>query len=424
MKLLWYAMCSLFITQTKVKGCIYDGFKVYELTSKIHSSALDLYRMVKNESQYVLLSGRGTIVMVHPEAQAEFLYLLENNQWEHRVLNQDVGLDLSNAFETNRNLSNLYPYKGHAGTDRYYTFDEINRYIEDLAQQYPSRVFVKTVGKSYEGRTMKTIRITNGDGRANKNVILIDGGIHAREWIAHAAVLYAIGELSNNYQKHAQLLQDYDWVILPVVNPDGYEFTQLSADNRFWRKTRQPINESCIGTDGNRNFDFHWNETGAYWDPCSTIYPGPKAFSEPETIVMRDLIQSLAGRGKMYLTLHSYGQYILYPYGYTNALPVTWRDLEEVARAGANAIMEATGTRYKVGCSGSSIYPIAGASDDYAFNAGFPISFTMELPPGGANKFDPPASDIDRLVKEAWVGIEAMARKVIQKYPLKESTVL
>jgi len=41
----------------------------------------------------------------------------------------------------------------------------------------------------------------------------------------------------------------------------------------------------------------------------------------------------------------------------------------------------------------------------------------MELPFGGTG-FDPPASDIDSIVKETWVGIAAMARKVIQKYPL------
>ncbi|KAH8302212.1 hypothetical protein KR044_004077, partial [Drosophila immigrans] len=343
---------------------------------------------------------------------------MKNNNWNHTISNDDVGLDLRNAFETNRKLSLTFPYEGQVGTDRYYKFEEINLYIEELAERYPSRVEVKTVGKSYEGRSLKTIRITNGDGRLNKQVIFVDGGIHAREWIAHASVLYAISELANNHQTHAELLQDYDWIILPVVNPDGYEFTHLSPDNRFWRKTRQPISDRCIGTDGNRNFDFHWNETETILDPCSITYPGPKAFSEPETIVVRDLIHSLADRGKMYLTMHSYGKYIIYPYGYTKALPATWPDLDEVARAGANAIVEATGTRFKVGCSGSAIYPISGSSDDYAFNAGFPIALTMELPPGGANKFDPPASDIDRLVKEAWVGIAAMARKVIQKYPL------
>jgi len=102
----------------------------------------------------------------------------------------------------------------------------------------------------------------------------------------------------------------------------------------------------------------------------------------------------------------------------SRGVPDTVADLHEVAAEGQNAILEATGTEYLIGPSTTTInYAAAGASDDYAFNAGFPISFTMELPAGGTG-FDPPASDINHLVKETWVGIAAMARRVIQKYPL------
>ncbi len=85
---------------------------------------------------------------------------------------------------------------------------------------------------------------------------------------------------------------------------------------RFWRKTRKPIG-SCIGTDPNRNFDFHWGEVGAPAQPCSDTFRGEKAFSEPETIALRDLMHSIRNECKFYLTLHSYGQYLIYPWGYT-----------------------------------------------------------------------------------------------------------
>ncbi|KAH8398787.1 hypothetical protein KR222_003919, partial [Zaprionus bogoriensis] len=397
-------------------------FKVYELNTKGRSSdSLDLVELVKNESYYEVFSSDGASarVMVHPEAQVEFVGLLDEQSLSYKVVNRDVGLTLRRQFETNRNLRNWFPYNGRLGTERFYTHDEINQYLEQLAQLYPSRVLVKTVGKSYEGRWLKTIRITNGDGRANKNVILMDAGFHAREWIAHAAAIYAIGELVENHEAYAQLLLDYDWIILPVVNADGYAYTHQSADTRLWRKTRQPNSSgSCIGTDPNRNFDFHWNETGASPNPCSETYAGPKAFSEPEAVVVRDLIHGLADRGKMYLTVHSYGNYLLHPWGYVDAVPDNAADLDEVGRAGADAIKAATGTVYSVGGSTALLYAAAGASDDYAYQAGFPISFTMELPAGGENGFDPPASDIDRVVKETWIGIQAMGKKVTEKYPL------
>ncbi|XP_017009388.2 carboxypeptidase B1 [Drosophila takahashii] len=418
------ALSCLSFSDGLQKSNKYEGFKIYQLSSKARSVALEeaLSELVKNASYYEVFpgfkGGNSAKVMVHPDEQVNFVKLMDDNNVDYDILNRNVGLTLSRQFETNRMLRQWFPYNGRLGTERYYSHDEINQYIEDLAGKYPTRVFLKTVGKSYEGRWLKTITITNGDARRNKNVILVDGGFHAREWISPAAAVYLIDQLVNNSQENADLLQDFDWVILPVVNPDGYEYTQLSADTRMWRKTRRPSSNDCIGTDPNRNFDFHWNEEGASLDPCDNTYAGAKAFSEPEALVVGDLIHSYVGRGKFYLTLHSYGSLILYPWGWTAAVPDTVEDLDEVAQEGKNAILEATGTVYTAGPSTTTInYAAAGASDDYAFNAGFPISFTMELPAGGTG-FDPPASDIDHIVKETWVGITAMARRVIKKYPL------
>lgn len=100
-------------------------------------------------------------------------------------------------------------------------------------------------------------------------------------------------------------------------------------------------------------------------------------------------------------------------------MPDTWPDLHEVAMTGYNAILDATGTNYTVGSSTNVLYIAAGASDDYAFYSGFPISFTMELTCGGPNRFDPPPSEIDAIVKETWIGIKAMGLKVVDKYPLQ-----
>ncbi|KAH8322419.1 hypothetical protein KR067_004376 [Drosophila pandora] len=407
------------------KTNIYEGYKVYEVSTQARSAdnGLFLSELAKNQTYYEVLPGSkgrtSARVMVHPEEQLNFVQLMAHRSVSYEVVNHNVGLTLSRQFEENRMLRQSYPYNGRLGTERYYTHSEINQFIEDVAKENPRRAFIKTVGKSYEGRLLKTITITNGDSRRNKNVILVDGGFHAREWISPATVVYLINQLVYNLEENADLLEDYDWVILPVVNPDGYEYTQISEDTRLWRKTRKPSSSECFGTDPNRNFDYHWRESGASDDPCSDTYAGSKPFSEPEALVVSDLIRTYSDRGQMYLTLHSFGPMILYPWGWIDEVPETVDDLDEVAKAGYEAILEATGTVYKYGPSTTTInYAAAGASDDYAFNEGFPISFTMELPPGGRDGFDPPASDIDRLVKESWVGISAMARRVVTKYPL------
>jgi hypothetical protein len=107
------------------------------------------------------------------------------------------------------------------------------------------------------------------------------------------------------------------------------------------------VNGPCVGIDLNRNFGFHWNgklksnhfnycqitdeyllkkwvhntEGGAAGNGCDNTYHGPSAFSEDESANVRDAILSVADRTKAYLTIHSYGQYWLTPWGYTTDLP-------------------------------------------------------------------------------------------------------
>lgn len=216
---------------------------------------------------------------------------------------------------------------------------------------------MKTVGKSYEGRDIKTIIITNGDGRA-KNSIFIDAGIHAREHIAPASALYIINQLVDPQSNYSHLLNDLDFIVQPVVNPDGYEFTF----NRFrlWRKTRSKNGFSCNGVDANRNYDFHWHEAGSSDNSCAENYHGPKAFSEVESRISRDIMQELKENCKFFLTLHSYGNYLLYPWGYSNDLPENWKEMEQVAQAGAQAIKMATGTEYTVGSTSNTLYVASG----------------------------------------------------------------
>jgi carboxypeptidase A2 len=263
--------------------------------------------------------------------------------------------------------------------DRYYRHDEINKYLDSLAAQHD----VRTIGKSYEGREIKAIKLTSCDGEAKakggRNSIYIDAGIHAREWIAPATALYLIEQLTSGGDS-SHILDKVDVIIQPVVNPDGYEYSHRLE--RLWRKTRSGIlPATCRGTDGNRNFDYHWGEVGASPNQCSETFRGDKAFSEKETIALRDAVEAVKDSCKFYLTLHSYGNYMLYPWGYTSDLPESWRDIDEIARIGADAIANATGTKYTVGSSTNVLYAAAGGSDDYMFGAfDIPISITMELP--------------------------------------------
>ncbi|KAH8302215.1 hypothetical protein KR044_004072, partial [Drosophila immigrans] len=402
----------------------FRSYRIYEVTPKSAAQSELLHRLSLDGYDFFSLSrasGHAARLIVSPDQLESFETLLAEEQLQHRLLNGNLGATIEAEFTQRQMQRRLLPItgKGRLSTDRYYSHEEINNYIDDLAARYPQRVLIKTVGWSYLKREMKTITISNGDRRANKKVVFMDGGFHAREWISPAAVLYIIEQLVEQFEENAYLLKDYDWVILPVVNPDGYEHTQTGTLARIFRKTRQPyrfLGQTCYGADPNRNFDFHWNEEGASSNPCMDTFAGPSAFSEPETIVVRDLMHSLADRGIMYLTLHSFGNYLLYPWGWTSDLPDTVDQLHAVASAGGDAIEAATGTVYEVGSSTNVLYIAAGASDDYAFYAGFNISITMELSGGGTTGFDPPASSIEEFVVETWIGVRAMAEKVIELF--------
>lgn len=84
-------------------------------------------------------------------------------------------------------------------------------------------------------------------------------------------------------------------------------------------------------------------ESGATDNPCSETYAGNKAFSEPETRGLRDVL--LKENVKLYLAMHTSGELILYPWGYINALPDNWKDLDNLGRKAASAIQAVGGTR-------------------------------------------------------------------------------
>ena len=121
-------------------------------------------------------------------------------------------------------------------------------------------------------------------------------GIHAREWISPASVTYIINELTENRDAHGEPVKYVDWYILPVMNPDGYEYSHRV--DRLWRKNRH-IDGRRTGTDLNRNFGYKWGGEGSSREPCRETFAGSHSFSEPESAAVSSFIQSQAGSLKV-----------------------------------------------------------------------------------------------------------------------------
>jgi len=105
----------------------------------------------------------------------------------------------------------------------YHRLNEIYDNIDDLAKQYPHKVKVVVGGRTYENRQIKGVKVSF---KANNPGIFLEGGIHAREWISPATVMYILHQLlTSNNSNIRNLAENHDWYIFPLFNPDGYVYT-------------------------------------------------------------------------------------------------------------------------------------------------------------------------------------------------------
>ncbi|XP_036220394.2 carboxypeptidase B1 [Bactrocera oleae] len=320
----------------------------------------------------------------------------------------------------------------------YLRHEEINRYLEYLKNRY-SFVQLHLLGLTHERRQLKAIEIDWNSvqnleaverertrrmlydkstvtpppqnvhsGIQARNTIFIEAGTHAREWISVAVALNCIYQLTEKHLRNYELLRKLRFIIVPVTNPDGYEYTFVK--NRRWRKNRRPIRHSRhIGTDCNRNYDFHW-EDGSSKSGRNT-FKGLKPFSEPETRAMRNMLCKHKENLLFFLSLHSYAESIMYPWGYSKDLPDTWQKLEKLALAGRNAIKAYNGRSYRVGSIAKlTKRRISGSIVDYVFGViNVPLALVMELPSQSLG-FQPPVESISPIGHESWFGIREMCK--------------
>jgi carboxypeptidase A4 len=208
----------------------------------------------------------------------------------------------------------------------------------------------------------------------------------------------------------------YDFYIFPIVNPDGFAYTQ--ATDRMWRKNRQSTpTASCVGRDVNRNWPNHWDQRGgASTSPCAEDYKGPSAGDGVETKALKAQLDSIAaGKGvQLYMDIHSYSQLWMYPYGYTCSGAVPNAAKSQSLTDGAIAAVKAVhGTVFTGGPICNTIYQVSGDSVDYAFEvAKATFSMTVELRDTGNYGFVLPANQILPSGEEMWAGLSYLLKNM------------
>ncbi|XP_060632370.2 carboxypeptidase A1 [Anolis sagrei] len=285
----------------------------------------------------------------------------------------------------------------------YHNLDEIYDFMDLLVSENPLVSKIQ-IGKSYEGRPINILKFSTGGTK--RPAIWIDTGIHSREWVTQASGIYFAKKILDTYGKDPSLtsiLDNFDIFLEIVTNPDGFAFTH--SKNRMWRKTRS-INagSSCVGVDPNRNWDAGFGAAGASGSPCTETYHGPYANSEPEVKAIVDFVKS-HGNIKAFISIHSYSQLLLYPFGYTRTAAADKAELDAVAKKAVDALASLHGTKYRYGSIITTIYQASGGTIDWTYEQGIKYSYTFELRDTGRYGFLLPASQIIPTAEETWLGL-------------------
>ena len=308
------------------------------------------------------------------EVKPDYLVLRAGESQLER-LNQ-MGYEVEELEETE---SHLAQFAASHEIAKYHSVETLEQEMQEMAQADPHIVELCEIGRSVENRPIWALRL--GERRDSANKILFMGCHHAREWISVEVPFLLAGSIlrqSNQSPVQEWLSRGEIWIV-PMVNPDGHEYSRTVY--RLWRKNRRQNPDGSIGVDPNRNYGYMWGTldipTSSH-TPSDPTYVGPRAFSEPETRAVRDLLGRELFRGV--ITYHSYSELILYPWGYDKNPIEDHSVTDKLATRMQHLIQDVHGVSYKPQQS-SQLYPTAGDTTDWTYGIYRIPSFTVELRP-------------------------------------------
>jgi carboxypeptidase T len=347
----------------------------------------------------------------------EYLDLVVSKE-EFRHL-RDRGFDFR-IFQTTAGLiANLQPEREIPG---YRTYTEALAELQQIEIDHPEICKLFNLGPSrgkqyYDGGNNNYINYQHDiwalklsadvDEELDKPAIFYMGAHHAREPLSTEVTFYILNHLLDNYGSDSLItgsVHNKEIWFVPIVNPDGHKIV-LDQINVWWRKNiRDNDGNGQItpattwsypdGVDLNRNYALQWGGQGSSGSYTSQIYRGPSAFSEPEALAMKELMENrhfVAG-----ITYHTYGELVLWPYGYiSNAIAPDATALAALGTAMAQATPKLNSGHYTPQPSWQ-LYPAAGVTDDYAYGEHGIFCYTIEL----ATEFIPPADTVVQVCED------------------------
>lgn len=287
----------------------------------------------------------------------------------------------------------------------YRTVEETYSSLQSLAAANPNLATWTDIGDTWEkvtagglpGYDINVLVLTNKSIPRPKPKFMLMSAIHAREYATAELATRFAEELIAKYNVDPDvtwMLDNFELHLIPQVNPDGRKKAETGL---LWRKNTDN-NDGCNnsnnwGTDLNRNSNFKWGLPGASTNACDATYRGPSASSEPEVQTIEAYADSifLDQRGPndsdpapsnaegIFITLHSYSELVLFPWGWTSSPAPNTTALQTLGRKFGYY------NGYQV-CNGPTcLYGTSGTTDDYTYGKLGISSYTFEI---GQNFFE------------------------------------
>lgn len=328
---------------------------------------------------------------------------------------------------------------------RFFYFDNYNvnpngRYIVDFLEAintaYPDLTELMDVGDAWQTshggyqRDIWVLRVTNEDPSfgdiAEKPAFFLHAEVHAREVATPELAIRYIQYLTSGFEALGGYGMDADvtWMVdhnvayfMVVSNPDGRIVNEQNID--AYRRKNMDNDDGCSspsswGVDLNRNHSFKWGCCGgSSGDPCSETYRGVARGSEPETQAFQTFFGTVMqdqngdnGDDELppaapddatgtFLSLHSYQDEILWPWGFQSSPAPNGDQLEAIGRKLAY---------YNGFLPTQTLYTVDGDTYDWTYGKFGIASFLFEVGPtsGACGDFFPAYGCID--------GIDGMTR--------------
>jgi hypothetical protein len=277
----------------------------------------------------------------------------------------------------------------------------LKSWYRGMANRFPNIVKERVIGRSLLGQEIPAYKVTLNAKRVAdgaRPAVLYNSTQHAREWIATEVErrLFSYVLRRSDDPEMARILRTTELWFIPVVNPDGYDYTFTSAANRLWRKNLRDNDgdgqtTTADGVDTNRNFPekWNWDLEGSSDDPADETFHGTGPASEPETQAIANFISRL--HPVFQIDYHSFANLILYPEGWQVETPATDAPLLE-ALAGNSDNPAVPGYDPE---PGAQLYTTNGDIVDDSYRRNRVLAYTVELsggsgdPVGGTDASDP-----------------------------------